>query len=193
MKISIEKTELEDVCFVHTESYRDGRGFFVEAFRHDVWDQAGLHVGPGLVQWNHSGSAKNVLRGLHFQWDPPMGKLMRVIRGSAFLVAVDIRKGSPTFGRWVGRELQAEDPVLFWAPPGCARGFAVTSEFAELMYMCTGTYSHEGESGIRWNDPGLGIAWPVVDPIVSEKDAKAQTLGEWALRPESEFFRYEAR
>jgi dTDP-4-dehydrorhamnose 3,5-epimerase len=139
---------------------------------------------------NHSRSAKNVLRGLHFQWEPPMGKLMRVTQGAAFLVAVDIRKGSPTLGKWFGTQLTAEAKTQIFAPAGFARGFCVLSDFAEIEYLCTGVYNSGAESGFAWNDPDLAIAWPVTDPIISTKDSKAQSFAQWLARPESDHFRY---
>ena len=127
-------------------------GFFTEFYRQDQFKELGL---PGIfVQANHSRSSKNVLRGLHFQWEPPMGQLMRVTLGSAFLVAVDIRKGlSPHLGKWFGMEISAENKLEIWAPAGFARGFCVLSETAEIQYLTTGVYSNKCESGIRWNDP----------------------------------------
>jgi dTDP-4-dehydrorhamnose 3,5-epimerase len=121
-----------------------------------------------------------------------MGKLMRVTQGSAFLVAVDIRKGSPTLGKWVGVEASVENRRQVWAPAGFARGFCVLSEFAEIQYKCTGLYSNKAESGILWNDPEIGIEWPIKpsDATLSEKDKKAQTLAQWLARPESDNFRY---
>jgi len=144
-----------------------------------------------FVQDNHSRSEKGVVRGLHFQWDPPMGKLMRVSLGCAFLVAVDIRKGSPTLGKWFGVEVSAENRRQVWAPAGFARGFCVLSEIAEIQYKCTGLYSNKAESGIRWNDPAIGIQWPLSDVQLSEKDRKAQTLAQWLAVPESDKFCYE--
>jgi dTDP-4-dehydrorhamnose 3,5-epimerase len=117
-----------------------------------------------------------------------MGKLMRVSFGSAFLVAVDIRKGSPTLGKWCGVEVSAENRRQVWAPAGFARGFCVLSEVAEIQYKCTGIYNSQAESGIRWDDPQIGIEWPVNQPSLSEKDRKAQTLEEWLARPESDHF-----
>jgi dTDP-4-dehydrorhamnose 3,5-epimerase len=143
-----------------------------------------------FVQDNHSRSTKGVLRGLHFQWEPPMGKLMRVSLGSAFLVAVDIRKGSPTLGKWVGIEASAENRRQVWAPAGFARGFCVLSDVAEIQYKCTGIYNNKGESGIRWDDPEIGIEWPIQDVSLSDKDQKAQTLAQWLSRPESANFSY---
>ena len=119
-----------------------------------------------------------------------MGKLMRVTQGSAFLVAVDIRKGSPTLGKWVGIEASAENRREVWAPAGFARGFCVLSDFAEIQYKCTGAYNNKGESGILWNDPAIGIQWPVTNAELSEKDRKAQTLAQWLASPASEYFKY---
>jgi len=119
-----------------------------------------------------------------------MGKLMRVTRGTAFLVAVDIRKGSPTLGKWFGAEISAESRKQIWAPPGFARGFCTLSDFAEIQYKCTGIYNNKGESGIRWDDPEIGIHWPITEVQLSEKDRKAQTLKQWLASPESENFRY---
>ena len=119
-----------------------------------------------------------------------MGKLMRVTRGTAFLVAVDIRKGSPTLGKWFGMEVSSESRKQVWAPAGFARGFCVLSDYAEIQYKCTGIYNNKGESGIRWDDPEVGIEWPIKDVQLSDKDRKAQTLKEWLSRPESTTFTY---
>ena len=188
MQLRIESKHLDGVVVVQPEGFQDERGFFLEAFRKDQFQELGLP--QEFVQDNHSGSVRDVLRGLHFQWDPPMGKLMRVTVGRAFLVAVDIRKGSPTLGQWFGVEVSANDRRQVWAPAGFARGFCALSEFAEIQYKCTGIYNSKGESGIRWNDPSIGITWPVKDPILSKKDEHAQTLAEWMARPESEYLRY---
>lgn len=188
MAIKIESRFLEDVVVLVSDVFQDSRGFFMETFREDQFKALGLPA--QFVQDNHSRSAKGVVRGLHFQWDPPMGKLMRVTLGSAFLVAVDIRKGSPTFGKWVGVEASAENKRQVWAPAGFARGFCVLSEFAEIQYKCTGIYNNKAESGILWNDPAIGITWPLTDVSLSEKDQKAQTLAEWSLRPESANFSF---
>lgn len=188
MVMRIESRHLGDVAVVVTEVFRDNRGFFTETFRADQFEALGLPT--KFVQDNHSGSGRGVLRGLHFQWDPPMGKLMRVTRGAAFLVAVDIRKGSPTLGKWFGTEVSAEDRKQIWAPPGFARGFCTLSDFAEIQYKCTGVYNSRGESGICWNDPEIGINWPISDVELSEKDRQARTLQQWLSSPESENFRY---
>ena len=168
----------------------DERGFFMETYRDDQFKMIGL---PAVfVQDNHSRSSKGVIRGLHFQWDPLMGKLMRVTDGSAFLVAVDIRKGSPTLGQWIGLEVSAENKKQIWAPAGFARGFCVLSDFAEIQYKCTGIYNPKNESEILWNDPEIGIKWPIENPLLSTKDVRAQTLSQWLKRSESDYFCYDS-
>jgi len=189
MQIRAEQTGLEDVKLVLPEVYKDDRGFFSELFRKDQFSQLGLPW--EFVQMNHSGSVRNVVRGLHFQWDPPMGKLMWVAKGTAFLVAVDIRKGSPNLGKWFGATLAAEERKMIWAPAGFARGFCVLSDYAEIQYLCTGIYNSAGESGILWNDPEIGVRWPADQPILSEKDGKAQTLAQWLQREQSNNVKYE--
>jgi len=184
MQISIESTHLDDVVVLMPEIFRDGRGFFSEIFRADQFEAFGLPT--RFVQENHSRSVRGVIRGLHFQWAPPMGKLMRVTVGSAFLVAVDIRKGSRTLGEWVGIEATSENRRCVWAPAGFARGFCALSDVTEIEYKCTGIYNSRAESAIRWNDPAIGIRWPIKDGIVSEKDRNARLLAEWLDSPESD-------
>lgn len=188
MQIKVESRWLGDVVVVVPEVFQDSRGFFTETFRADQFKALGLPT--EFVQDNHSRSAKGVVRGLHFQWDPPMGKLMRVTAGSAFLVAVDIRKGSPTLGKWVGVEASTENRRQVWAPAGFARGFCALSDGTEIQYKCTGIYNNKAESAIRWNDPAIGIQWPLADVSVSDKDRKAMTLAEWLRSPDSDTFRY---
>lgn len=188
MQITIESRHLEDVYVLIPGVFEDSRGFFSETFRADQFRSLGLP--SQFVQDNHSRSARGVLRGLHFQWDPPMGKLMRVTVGRAFLVAVDIRKGSPTLGKWVGIEASAENRRCVWAPAGFARGFCALTEPTEIQYKCTGLYNSKAESAIRWDDPTIGIKWPLADVLVSEKDRNARTLQEWLSSPESDNFRY---
>lgn len=188
MDIAIESKHLGGVVVLSSKAFKDERGFFREVFRADQFKQLGLPY--EFVQDNHSGSVRGVLRGLHYQWEPPMGKLMRVSQGTAFLVAVDIRKGSPTLGKWFGAEVSAESGRQIWAPAGFARGFCVLSEYAEVQYKCTGIYNGRCESGIRWDDPKIGIAWPLQKVVISEKDRNAQTLAQWLARPESDSFRY---
>jgi len=155
-----------------------------------TWKELQQGLPHEFLQDNHSGSVRGVLRGLHFQWDGPMGKLMRVTRGTAFLVAVDIRHGSPTMGKWFGAEVSAESRKQIWAPAGFARGFCVLSDYAEVQYKCTAIYNNKAESGIRWDDPEIGIQWPIRDVFLSDKDRKAQTLQQWLARTESHQFRY---
>lgn len=188
MDINIESRFLGDVVVVVPDIYRDARGFFVETFREDQFQRHALPT--HFVQDNVSRSTRGVLRGLHFQWDPPMGKLMRVSQGTAFLVAVDIRKGSPYLGQWVGIEASAENRRQVWAPAGFARGFCVLSDVAEVQYKCTGVYNSKAESGIRWDDPDIGIRWPVQDVQLSEKDRSAQTLAQWLSQSDSAHFRF---
>lgn len=155
----------------------DDRGFFMETYRADNFREFGLPT--EWVQDNHSRSSKGVLRGLHFQWDPPMSKLMRVTSGVAFLVAVDIRKGSPTLGQWFGLEVSADNKKQVYAPYGFARGFCALTDACEVQYKCTGLYNPGAESGILYNDPEIGIEWPLREVLVSGKDANAQSLKQW--------------
>ncbi len=192
MHIGIESKYLSDVVVLVPDVFQDARGFFMETYREDQFVKLGLPT--RFVQDNHSRSTKGVVRGLHFQWDPPMGKLMRVSLGSAFLVAVDIRKNSPTLGRWTGVVASAENRRQVWAPAGFARGFCVLSDFAEIQYKCTGLYNSKAESGILWNDESVKIEWPLPTSQIqlSEKDRNAQTLGHWLDSPQSEYFQYES-
>ncbi|MGH9472689.1 MAG: dTDP-4-dehydrorhamnose 3,5-epimerase [Terriglobales bacterium] len=188
MEIHVEARPLDGaVVVLRPQIYRDDRGFFTETYRRDQFAALGLPT--QFDQDSHSRSRRGVLRGLHFQWDPPMGKLMRATVGAAYLVAVDIRPDSPTLGQWFGLEASAENALQVWAPAGFARGFCALSEWAEVQYKCTGIYNPQAESGIRWNDPALGIDWPVKDPVVSAKDAQAQLLRDWLRRPEAAHFR----
>lgn len=188
MKFRIESEAMNGVAVVVPDIFQDARGFFSETFRADEFKALGLPT--EFVQDNHSGSAKGVVRGLHFQWEPPMGKLMRVTRGAAFLVAVDIRKGSPTLGQWLGVEASTENRRAVWAPAGFARGFCALADGTEIQYKCTGIYNGKAESGVRWDDPAIGIQWPLTDVTVSEKDRNARTLKEWLLSPDSDNFQY---
>ena len=186
MKLSATRLALPEVVLLEHEAFEDERGYFMEVYKREQFHELGL---PDLfVQLNESRSARNVIRGLHFQWDPPMGKLMRVAEGAAFLVAVDIRHDSPTLGQWVGETIRAEDKRQIWAPAGFARGLCALAENTRVQYLCTGTYNGAAESGLRWNDPEIGVTWPVRDPLVSAKDQTAQTLREWLERDESKKF-----
>lgn len=188
MKLTIESEHLNGLKVIVPQVFEDERGFFMETYRIDQFSEMGLL--ENFVQDNHSKSSQNVLRGLHFQWEPAMGKLMRVTLGSAFLVAVDIRKNSPSIGQWFGIEVSAKNKKMIWAPAGFARGFVVLSEFAEIQYKCTGIYNNKAESGILWNDPKIGIEWPIKKPVLSEKDKSAQTLNSWLSKSESEYFKF---
>jgi dTDP-4-dehydrorhamnose 3,5-epimerase len=187
VKIDIEETAIRDCFVVKPGVFEDQRGFFQEVFRRDEYEKGRLPT--TFVQLNHSGSVRDTVRGLHFQWDPPMGKLMRVTRGTAFLVAVDLRRNSPTLGKYFAKVLSENDRQLIWAPASFARGFAVLSEFAEIEYLTTGIYNSAAEAGIAWNDPEIGISWPLINPILSSKDADAPPLAKWLEREESHYFR----
>jgi dTDP-4-dehydrorhamnose 3,5-epimerase len=192
MPVSIESVHLNDIVVLVPQVNGDERGFFMETFRTDQFRELGLPT--DFVQDNHSRSAKGVLRGLHFQWDPPMGKLMRVTQGSAFLVAVDIRKGSPTLGQWFGMEVSAENKKQIWAPYGFARGFCALTDGCEVQYKCTGIYNPRGEAGIYFADPAIGVHWPI-DPATattSERDKRAPTLAQWLESPLSDNILYTA-
>jgi len=192
MCLKIDSVHLEEIKVIVPRVIGDERGFFMETFRADQFKALGL---PGkFPQDNHSRSGKGVLRGLHFQWDPPMGKIMRVTRGAAFLVAVDIRKGSPALGKWFGLEVSAENKKQVWAPYGFARGFCVLTDDCEVQYKCTGVYNPDGESAIYFADQVIGIRWPIKleAAITSDKDRKAQTLARWLESPLSENIVYRA-
>lgn len=176
--MKIIKTEIPDALIIEPKVFGDERGFFYESFNQKAWEQAtGLQT--TFVQDNHSLSAKGVLRGLHYQLQQPQGKLVRVVAGEVFDVAVDIRKGSPTFGRWAGVILSAENKRQFWVPPGLAHGFLVLSDTAEFLYKTTDYYAPAYERCIAWNDPDLGIVWPYDgEPRLSEKDRVGARLAD---------------
>ncbi len=180
-----------DVVVIAPTVLGDDRGFFMETYRRDNFRDMGLPT--EWVQDNHSRSSKGVLRGLHFQWDPPMSKLMRVTRGAAFLVAVDIRKESPFLGKWFGLEVTADNKKQVYAPYGFARGFCALTDECEVQYKCTGIYNSGAESGIHYKDPEIGIEWPVIDVVVSAKDAKAQSLKQWIASPLSDNIVYQPK
>ncbi len=189
MAFRVESRQLGDVVVLVPDIYEDYRGWFMESFRLDQFKALGLP--HEFIQDNHSLSRKGVVRGLHFQWDPPMSKLMRVTLGKAFVVAVDIRKGSPTLGQWFGLELSAENRKQVWAPPGFARGFCALSDIVELQYKCTALHNPLGESSIHFQDPDIGIQWPHAEKyLLSEKDMKAQSLAQWLNHPCCELLKY---
>lgn len=181
--MKILPTAIADVLVIEPKVFGDQRGFFFESFNDRAFQSlTGLTV--RFVQDNHSRSVKNVLRGLHYQIRQPQGKLVRVIRGAVFDVAVDIRRSSPTFGRWVVAVLSAENKKQMWVPPGFAHGFLVTSEAAEFLYKTTDYYVPEHERCIRWDDPDLNIPWPVDGrPLVSGKDENGVSLKDAEVFP----------
>ncbi|OJH40403.1 dTDP-4-dehydrorhamnose 3,5-epimerase [Cystobacter ferrugineus] len=174
-------TALPEVILLEPKRFGDDRGFFMEMFHAKRYAEAGI-PGP-FVQDNFSRSAKGILRGLHFQEPNAQGKLVQVLVGAVYDVAVDIRRGSPTFGRWVGVELSADNRRQLWVPPGFAHGFCVLSESADFHYKCTDFYAPGSEHGIAWNDPDLGIPWPVTSPLLSAKDSAAPRLKDAPLLP----------
>jgi dTDP-4-dehydrorhamnose 3,5-epimerase len=169
-------TRLPDVILVEPDVHRDARGFFLESYHADKYRAGGIDA--LFTQDNHSRSSRGTLRGLHAQWRRPQGKLVRVLSGAIWDVAVDVRRGSPTYGQWVGEALDAETHRQIWVPPGFVHGFCVLSETAEVEYKCTAPYDPGGELGVRWDDPAIGIQWPVRDPVLSGKDAAAPLLRE---------------
>lgn len=188
MKIKIEANYLDGVVILAPEVFEDARGFFMETYRADQFQELGLPT--DFQQDNHSRSGNGVVRGLHFQYDPPMGKLIRVTRGRGLLVAVDIRKGSPTLGQWVAVESSEENKKQMYAPAGFARGLCALSEIVEIQYKCTSVYNQSTDVSIRWDDPEIGVKWPVEKPQISTRDSKAITLREWLARPESDLLAY---
>ena len=172
--MNVVATALDGVVIIEPRVFGDARGFFFESYHADRYAAAGLPA--RFVQDNHSCSAPGTLRGLHYQLRRAQGKLVRVLRGSIFDVAVDIRRGSPTFGRWVGVTLSAENKRQLYVPPGYAHGFCVPDEPSEVEYKCTDFYAPEDEHGVAWNDPAIAIAWPVTNPVLSERDRAYQPL-----------------
>lgn len=172
-------TSIADVKIIEPKVFGDERGFFLETFQASRYaEQAGIDL--TFIQDNHSRSSKGVLRGLHFQKTKPQGKLVRVVSGEVFDVAVDIRKESPTFGKWEGTILSGENKRQFWVPPGLAHGFLVISEYADFEYKCTDYYDPSDEGSLRWDDPDIGVEWPKddIELKLSDKDAKAQGFKE---------------
>jgi dTDP-4-dehydrorhamnose 3,5-epimerase len=174
--MKVTPTAIPDVLILEPKVFGDARGFFLESWNERVFREAtGLDV--GFVQDNHSRSSRGVLRGLHYQLEQPQGKLVRVVRGAVWDVVVDIRRGSPTFGQWVGEELSEENQRQMWVPPDMAHGFIVLSEVADVLYKATDYYAPAHEGCIAWNDPDLRIAWPTISaPLVSSKDAAGRAL-----------------
>lgn len=174
--MKVTPTKIPDVLLIEPRVFKDERGFFMETFNAVRYRQAG--VTSSLVQDNWSRSVKHTLRGLHFQSPHFQGKLVQVMRGSVFDVAVDIRRKSKTFGQWVGEELSEENGRQMWIPAGFAHGFCVLSDVADFVYKCSEVYDAGGDAGIAWNDPTLGITWPTTTPLLSPKDAKLPRLAD---------------
>ena len=167
-------TAIPDVLILEPKVFGDHRGFFLETYRREVFAQAGI---PDFVQDNHSKSSRGVLRGLHYQIQQPQGKLLRVVQGEVFDVAVDMRRSSPTFGQWVGEILNTDNKRALYVPPGFAHGFYVLSETAEVIYKCTTYYAPQYERSLLWNDPAIGIKWPLgAEPLLSDKDRNGVLL-----------------
>ncbi|MGB8214444.1 MAG: dTDP-4-dehydrorhamnose 3,5-epimerase [Anaerolineales bacterium] len=173
------RTKIPDIVIISPKVFGDARGFFLETFREDLFSEFGIT--SKFVQDNHSGSQQGILRGLHYQVRQTQGKLVRVIAGEIFDVAVDLRRSAVTFGHWVGEVLSANDKKQIWIPPGFAHGFYVISDWAEVVYKVTDYYASEWERSLLWNDPALGIQWPLINgkpPVLSEKDKHGKLLSE---------------
>jgi dTDP-4-dehydrorhamnose 3,5-epimerase len=176
-------TVLPEVLVIEPDVFKDDRGFFLETWHQEKYREGGLPT--AFVQDNHSFSVRHVLRGLHAQLRHPQGKLVRAVLGEIYDVAVDIRPDSPTFGKWVGEVLSGESFRQLWIPPGFAHGFCVLSDSAHVLYKCTEIYHREDEVSILWNDPGIGIEWPVREPVLSPKDRQARRLQEISRHEET--------
>ena len=176
----VRRADLPDVLVIEPTVHRDRRGFFLETYHAEKYRAAGID--RSFVQDNHSRSVAGAIRGLHLQVRSPQAKLIRVIDGEIFDVAVDVRRGSATFGRWVGVTLSAENFLQCYIPEGFAHGFCVISKEAQVEYKCTALYDPEGEIGVAWNDPSIGIAWPVTQPILSPRDRQHPPLNELTAR-----------
>jgi len=182
MPFTFTKAPIEGLVIIEPRAFPDERGYFMESYKQSDFEKAGI-LGP-FVQDNHSRSKRGVLRGLHFQRPPyAQGKLVRVSRGRAWDVAVDLREGSPTFGKYFALELSESNRLMFWIPAGFAHGFLALEDDTELQYKCTAEYNAASDGGLRWNDPDIAIAWPDIGiaPIVSAKDAALPTLREVRL------------
>jgi len=181
--MTIKETELKGVYVITSLLRHDNRGSFKEVYRKDIFDSVGIKA--RFVQENISSSKKGVIRGLHFQWDPPLGKLISVNIGRAFFAVVDIRRNSPTLGQWLSQELSDDNGLELYVPPGFASGFCAMSDRVDVHYKYTAFYNPAGESSIIWNDSKIGIVWPIQAPILSERDRAAGTLHDWLGRRES--------
>jgi dTDP-4-dehydrorhamnose 3,5-epimerase len=185
--LNIIEKALNGLILFEPTVHGDERGFFMETWRGDQFEELGINV--DFIQDNHSKSQKNVLRGMHFQWDKPLGKLLRVISGSIKISELDIRYNSTTLGESFTTILSAENKRQIWVPAGFANGFLTLEDNTQVLYKTTALWNPKAESGILWNDPKIGIDWGIKSPIQSEKDKVAQTLEEWLKRPESKNFK----
>jgi dTDP-4-dehydrorhamnose 3,5-epimerase len=172
------ETRIEGLILLEPEVHGDERGFLVETFRADDWAESGIDV--EFVQENHSRSVRNTLRGIHFQTSPGQAKLVRCVRGTIWDVAVDLRRDSPTFGQWEGQEISDENHRAIWIPVGFGHGFCVLSDLADVTYQLSSYFDPATEAGIAWDDPEVGIEWPVAEPLLSERDQRAPSLSEAA-------------
>jgi len=179
--LNVRQTSLPGILIIEPKVFGDDRGFFMETYRVDAFSAAGITA--VFVQDNHSRSARGVLRGLHYQEPNAQGKLVRCTRGAIFDVAVDIRRGSPSFGKWFGLELSDANKRMLWIPPGFAHGFCAMEDDSDLVYKCTTLYEPASDRAILWNDPAIGIDWPIASPVLSAKDAAAPPLASAALLP----------
>ena len=185
--MKVVDTKLPGVRVIEPDVHGDDRGFFLEVFRDERYREVGIILSEttgGPIQLNHSRSVRDTLRGLHFQEPRAQGKLVWVVAGAVFDVAVDVRRGSPTFGRWTGVELSERSPRQVWIPPGFAHGFCVLSDSADCMYACSDVYARECERVVVWNDPDIAIDWPTDEPILSPKDAAAPRLADAPVLPD---------
>lgn len=193
MPFQIIEKQLSGLILLEEKVFSDERGWFSETYKKSDFQELG--VPTEFLQENHSSSVEGVVRGLHFQWDKPMGKLLRVVSGVAFVAEVDIRKGSPTYGQYYTVLLRAGDRKQLWVPPGFANGFMALESNTDMVYKCTAEWNPKAESSIRWDDPEIDIPWPMdklrYEPKLSPKDQEAQTLSEWEKRPESQHFAYQ--
>jgi len=187
MGLKLLDERLNGLMLFEPAFFEDDRGFFMESYKAE--DLLDYGINEPFVQDNHSGSRKGVVRGMHFQWDSPQGKLIRVTRGEALVVEVDLRKNSPTLGEHAQFNLSESNRQMLWIPAGFANGFAALSDWVEVQYKCTAHWNKTGEGAIRWNDPKLNINWGIENQIISPKDNEAQTLEEWLAKPESDIFR----
>ena len=183
MGLSLLSEQMNGLKLFEPKVFGDNRGFFMETYRSDEFEKLGL--GVNFLQDNHSGSVKNTLRGLHFQWNKPQGKLIRVTSGEAIFVEVDVRYGSEHFGKYTKFTLSSDNKQILWVPAGFANGFLATSEWCEVQYKCTAIYNPSSESAIRWNSPEINIDWNCQNPIISDKDQKAGSLSDWLTQEQS--------